>query len=498
MIIYVTKFTKQKSSSSKLDSVEDNSTDGYHINNKDDIKLIKEENFLIGIFIPSDENCSYDELLYTYDFKLFINKINNDEWKPLEKKELDHSNIIVTKRKNITINNSTSYYGQVFDNSDKKHGYGEINKNNSIIRCHWCHNRLNYKQGISLELDNKIKIKIYENGIINCTIDHPHFDKHCNKFNEWSLYTNYYSNINNKKKLIKFVLDILINDKYSEEYNFYKKVLFNSPIEYLIYFKSFYGNCFLGYNKNKDDNKINRLNLLGYLLFNLEYINKSYSFYYKYEDCKFCKSKTNSSSTCLTYRHENDPDQDYINKHKKEWIKMWNESDLTFNIDELFKKNHKERRTPERSPYRTPPRSPKRSTRNFSNLPKFDLDSPPQEKRHFLRKSNFERSVSDSFNEITKEVDNEKDFLNTINELQKTILKLHDKIISLQEINSDKDKKIQELQENIIKKQDENQKKNEQLQNIIVELRLKKLNYKTQIASFRGQQIEFINGSQIN
>ena len=94
---------------------------------------------------------------------------------------------------------------------------------------------------------------------------------------------------------------------------------------------------------------------------------------------------------------------------------------------------------------------------------------------------------------ITKKI-----FLNTISHLQKNTIKLQSIILDKQSIILEKDKKIQELQESIIKKQDEHQKKIEQLQNIIAELRLKKLNYKSQIASFRGQQIEFINGSQIN
>ena len=71
---------------------------------------------------------------------------------------------------------------------------------------------------------------------------------------------------------------------------------------------------------------------------------------------------------------------------------------------------------------------------------------------------------------------------------------MHDKIISIQETNSNKDKKIQELQENIIKKQDEHQKKIEKLQNIITELKVKKFNYKAQCASYMGQKIEFIDG----
>ena len=331
MLIYITKF----------ESV--NSTDGYQINNKDDINYVKEEDFLMGIFIPFEENCSYKKLLYTFDFNTFKDNIISNDWKPLNKEEiLDNSEIVVTKRKEYVINNFTTYNGQYksIDNLILKHGYGELVINGSIIKCHWCNNKLNYKKDISLELDNKIKITIYENGIISCTLDHPNLKRHCNKFNEWLQYTNYYSNIKNRSKLIKFVLDIIIVDKDTNYYKTYFKILLNSPIEYLIYFKSFYGDCFFGFDKN--NNKIKRLNLLGYILFNLKYINDTYGHYYKNEDCKFCKFKTNSISTsCLTYRHDNDPDLDYILKNKKEWINLWNESNLTFNISELFKNNYK-------------------------------------------------------------------------------------------------------------------------------------------------------------
>ena len=83
MLVYISKFESF------------NSTDGVQIINKEDINSIKEENFIMGIFIPFDENCSYDKLLYTYDFELFINNVKNDEWISLEKKELDNSEVIV-------------------------------------------------------------------------------------------------------------------------------------------------------------------------------------------------------------------------------------------------------------------------------------------------------------------------------------------------------------------------------------------------------------------
>ena len=112
MLIYITKF----------ESV--NSTDGYQINNKDDINYVKEEDFLMGIFIPFEKNCSYKKLLYTFDFNTFKDNIISD-WKPLNKEEiLDNSEIVVTKEKEYVINNFTTYNGQYksIDNLILKHG----------------------------------------------------------------------------------------------------------------------------------------------------------------------------------------------------------------------------------------------------------------------------------------------------------------------------------------------------------------------------------------
>ena len=382
----------------------------FFSHNKDCLFNIRYEDFIGAVIIPFGMEdyksiISEESLKLNLNFSLYEKKIINDQ-----SFNIIHKNIKYIEYPEIKYIGKVLQYLDNEGNKVLKHGDGSLYFNKNELKGTFQNGNLVFNKIYKLNLTNGIKMEfeIFNDNdnisfkILTTYIPIPNYKENCNtKYSKKKL-MNYYEkwineNINNHELLIKFVLDQTVNYQ-SPYYNYYFNILKNSPLSYLIYFKSFKSNktyddndFIFGFVKDHDIG----MNLLGYLILNLKWLNELFVEKYKRSFC--IRNTKHNPYTCGTFSHQEDPDKNYLDTYLPIWRDKYLEiKEKGFDINILLKDYISELTEYDRSKY-----SPLSSKNRLYRSPS-SIINPEKEKVYIPKLQLPMSSTTNEFDKFTK------------------------------------------------------------------------------------------------